>query len=220
MADEGRRPLRAYERLHLGRLGRLIATTRRAVGMTQVELALAAGMSRVHLARYETGRRRPRRSTLTRIAAALVFEAPTLGSVERLVDDFVEEAGPALAEESAHPERVARRRAKRVERADRVEDREEELSTFRVLHWFRTDRYRPEEELEEIQARLWAQYDEQLKERRVRRRAVEQGQVVARRGDREPPLRDPIPLPPLRPPVAVTPAPPHGCTWQPASRDR
>lgn len=215
MTDEGRRPLRAYERVHLERLGRLLATTRRAVGVTQGELALAAGLSRVQLARIETGVRRTRRSTLTRIAAALVFEAPTLGSVERLVDDLVEEAGPALAEESAYAERVARRRALRVERADRAEDREEESSTLRVIHWFRTDRYRPEDELEEIRERLWGQYAEQFAARRARRRAVEQGSLrgVGRRGREEVPLRDPIPVPPLRPPAA-TPPPAIGCTRQ------
>lgn len=201
MTDEGRRPLRAYERVHLQRLGRLIANTRRAVGITQDELALAAGLSRVQVARIETGTRRTRRSTLTRIAAALAFEAPTLGAVERLVDDFVEEVGPALAEESAYAERVGRRRAKRVEKADREEDRLEEESVFRVMRWFRAERYRPEDELEEIRARLWAQFNEELAERRDRRRAVEQGRTVGRgvgrRGGVEPALRDPVPLPPL-----------------------
>lgn len=217
MGDEGRRPLRAYERVHLERLGRLLATTRRAVGVTQNELALAAGLSRVQVARIETGVRRTRRSTLTRIAAALVFEAPTLGAVERLVDDLVNEAGPALAEESAYAERVARRRAKRVERADRAEDLAEEESTFRVVREFRTERYRPEREIEAFRERLWSQYDEELVERRARRRAVEQGQVVGGRRSVEPPLRDPVPIPPhllVRPPMAVAASPPFGCTRQ------
>lgn len=179
MADEGRRPLRAYERVHLERLGRLLATTRRAVGMTQESLALAAGISRVQLARIEGGTRRTRRSTLTRLAAALIVEAPSLGSVERLVDDLVEEVGPALAEESVYAERVNRRRVKRSEAAYRQLERADEASLFRWLYGKRygPDRWRyTDDELDELAAEMWGYFEERQQEIKAQRRAIEQAQ--------------------------------------------
>lgn len=52
------------------RAGTLIQTARVAAGLTQVELARAAGTSQPTIARYETGRSEPRASTLERILAA------------------------------------------------------------------------------------------------------------------------------------------------------
>lgn len=179
MADEGRRPLRVYERAHLERLGRLIANTRRAIGMTQASLALAAGLSRVQLARIETGTRRTRRSTLTRIAAALVVEVPKLGPVERLVEDFVEEAGPALAEESAYAERVSRRRSRRVDAAYRQLERAEAADLFR---WLYRRRYGPDrwmysdQELEELEDEMWGHFYRRQAERRAQREEIDRAQ--------------------------------------------
>lgn len=112
-----RRPILQREVPHLERLGRLLSTTRRALGLTQQEVALAAALHWTSLQRIELGTRRTRRSTLRRIAAVFVLEAPRLGPVERLLEDFVQAAGPALAEESAFAERVGRRRQVREERA-------------------------------------------------------------------------------------------------------
>ena len=85
--------------------------------MTQCDLALAADLSRVQIARIESGVRRTRRSTLRRIACVLVVENPRQGPVDQLLNDLVAMAGPALAEESAYAERVGRRRAVRSDKA-------------------------------------------------------------------------------------------------------
>ncbi|MCU1590252.1 MAG: hypothetical protein JWP11_1508 [Frankiales bacterium] len=176
MADEGRRPLRAYERVRLERLGTLLATTRRAIGLTQEELALRAGLSRVQVARLEAGTRRTRRSTLTRIAAALVVEVPKLGPVERLVADFVDEAGPALAEESQHAERVARRRGRRTDAAYRELERTEEQGLFRWLYERRygQDRWKyTEEQLDDLAAEMWGYFYERQAARKAQRREID-----------------------------------------------
>lgn len=176
MPDEGRRPLRAYERVHLERLGRLIANTRRAIDVTQADLALSAGLSRVQLARIETGTRRTRRSTLVRIAAALVVEVPKLGPVERLVEDFVQEVGPALAEESAYAERVTRRRSKRTDAAYRQLERTEAADLFR---WLYGKRYGPDrwmysdEELDDLAAEMWGYFYARQAERKAQRQEID-----------------------------------------------
>jgi len=50
--------------------GALIRSARTAAGLTQMELARAAGTSQPTIARYESGRSEPRASTLDRILAA------------------------------------------------------------------------------------------------------------------------------------------------------
>lgn len=177
MPNEGRRPLRAYERVHLERLGTLIATTRRAVGLTQAELALAASLSRVQVARIETGTRRTRRSTLTRLAGALVVEAPKLGPVARLVSDFVGEAGPALAEESAYAERVTRRRVQRAEAAYRQLERGEAADLRRWLYrrQYGSDRWlHSDEQLDDLAEEMWGHFHARQAERQAKRRVIEQ----------------------------------------------
>ncbi len=61
----------------------------------------------------ENGGRRTRRSTLGRVAAALTDANPSLGDEKPLADALAELAGPALAPESPHAERIARRRQRR-----------------------------------------------------------------------------------------------------------
>ena len=48
-----------------------ISAARKAAGMTQQQLADALGIAQQSVARWETGEREPRVSTLKRIAAAL-----------------------------------------------------------------------------------------------------------------------------------------------------
>ncbi len=171
-----RRPLRAHERAHLERLGRLLSTTRRAVGLTQESLALTAGLSRTHVDRLEHGTRRTRRSTLTRIAAVFVHEVPRLGPVDRLVDDLVSTAGPALAEESVYAERVTRRRRLRVETAYRQAKRREELALWRLLYVqeHSRDQWRTEEQMDELRAEMWGYLEQRMQEVEQRRRELEQ----------------------------------------------
>lgn len=176
MSDEGRsgwqpRPIRAHERGHLLTLGRLLGTVRRASGLTQAELALYADLHRVQVARIERGMSRTRRSTLERLAAALVVSNPGLGSAHRLADDLVEAAGPALAEESAYAERVARRRAKRSElawRHDEVADQGRALAAIIDLTTGKNSVWRSDEEAEELADEMWGYFLERRADMRLR----------------------------------------------------
>jgi hypothetical protein len=67
----------------------------------------------------ERGIRRRRRSTLDRIAAALVKVRPGLGTASDLADRLASLAGPALAPESKYRERVEKRRKARWRRLER-----------------------------------------------------------------------------------------------------
>jgi transcriptional regulator with XRE-family HTH domain len=154
----------------------LLGTTRRAIEMTQRELAVAAGLSRTHVDRLEHGTRRTRRSTLTRIAAAFVVEVPKLGPVDRLVDDFVREAGPALAEESIYAERVGRRRANR---SDAEHKRLAAQEARRLALWLYEQQYGPnrwmrsEQELDDLIVEMWGYYHQRQAERAAKRRDIE-----------------------------------------------
>lgn len=161
MSDVGRRPLRAVEVPHLQRLGRYLSGLRRAAGLTQPELALAAGLSRVQVARIETGVRRTRRSTLHRVAAVLVVDCPGSAPVDSLVEDMVSMAGPALAEESAYAERVTRRRTPREEKTYQRERRRRELALYALLYDMehgKLARWRPEGEMDELRAGVWGHH--------------------------------------------------------------
>ncbi len=86
--------------------------------MTQADLAVAAALSERTIRRLEVGERRTRRSTLERLVEAV---APTQPHAEReaLLQELVGVAGPALAAESAYPERVQARRARRARKHGR-----------------------------------------------------------------------------------------------------
>jgi hypothetical protein len=83
-----------------------------------------AEMAPRHVRRLERGECRTRRSTLERIANALADVEPDLGPAEQLVERLVELAGPALAPESPYADRIARRRARRVRKKQRVRMKE------------------------------------------------------------------------------------------------
>lgn len=175
-ADSTRRPLLAREVPHAERLGRLLATTRRALNLSQSDVAFSAGLHRVSIDRLEHGKRRTRRSTLTRIAAAFVLAEPRLGPVEELAASFVDAAGPALAEESVHAERVARRRASREERAWRRQEAQirehwwdflQQYEAYAATHWD------PDRNMEEARAGIIDAMFEDIEEARATRRAIE-----------------------------------------------
>jgi len=85
-------------------VGRVIAALRKAKGIRQSDLAEMSGLKQPNISRIESGLvKRPRRSTLARIAEALSLE------VEKLLD---ESAWPELG--------VPSRRANRGERSDNV----------------------------------------------------------------------------------------------------
>lgn len=174
MTADTRRPILGREQAHLERLGRMLRTTRRALGMTQEQVALGAGMHRVHLDRLESGKRRTRRSTLTRIAAVFVVQEPRLGPVGRLVADLVAEVGPALAEESAYAERVARRRALRTDRAyDQFEANERRALWFFLRQCEQDGRWRPPGQLEEVETGLLGLFAERLRDARQERAEID-----------------------------------------------
>lgn len=91
------RPLAAHEQPHLAALGRRLRALRRATGLTQAALGVAAGLHPVSVRRIELGLRRTRRSTLRRLVVALGTDP---AAVDRLLAELVDLAGPALAEES------------------------------------------------------------------------------------------------------------------------
>jgi transcriptional regulator with XRE-family HTH domain len=107
---------------HLDALGAALRAIRRAAGVSQHDLAARAEVNRVTLWRYEVGVRRPRASTLVRIATALAGAAPWVDAQE-VTDTLVGLAGPALAEESPFADRVERRRDRRTERRERDAER-------------------------------------------------------------------------------------------------
>ena len=113
---ETRRPIESWEVPHLERLGRLLRGLRKAAGMTQRGLARSAELSPWMLGQIELGTRRTRRSTLRRIARAIVAAHPNASTEDELTEQLVEAAGGALAPESGYRARVEQRRKRRAER--------------------------------------------------------------------------------------------------------
>ena len=112
-----RRPITPSEVPGLELLGTELRRLRREVaGLSRVRLGVCAEMSGRQIEQIERGIRRTRRSTLKRIAAALVQVEPELGDVNALVEQLVELAGAGLAPESDYRYRVERRRERRWSR--------------------------------------------------------------------------------------------------------
>jgi len=65
-------------------LGEGLVTARRACGLTQAQLAEAAGVTQAALSRYESDLREPDADVLARMAAALGVTVPLLTSMDRL----------------------------------------------------------------------------------------------------------------------------------------
>jgi hypothetical protein len=109
-----RRPITADEVAGLEALGDELRRLRWKVArVARPALAVRAQVSIRQIEQIEQAIRRTRRSTLERIAAALVEMKPELGEAADLVERLIELAGPGLAPESAYRERVERRRRRR-----------------------------------------------------------------------------------------------------------
>lgn len=92
-------------------LGGRLREYRCRAGLTQVDLARAVVISDRHLRRIERGDRRTRRSTLRRFADVLGARLDC--NPQKIFEDLLVAAGPALAPETAFPERVDARRNRR-----------------------------------------------------------------------------------------------------------
>jgi transcriptional regulator with XRE-family HTH domain len=109
---------------YLAQLGDHLRRLRLEAGLAQWAMADLAELAPRHIRRLERGECRTRRSTLERLANALVDVDPDLGPADQLLDELVELAGVALAGESAYPDRVARRRARRQRKKERLRMKE------------------------------------------------------------------------------------------------
>lgn len=118
MSAEGRRPVEEWEREHLLNLSGVITAARLNAGKSLSDIAIAAGLDYSHLRRVIAGDRRTRASTLARVAACLTNSDE---EARHLHEQLVHAAGPVLAPESTYEDRVARRRARRLQRAEHEE---------------------------------------------------------------------------------------------------
>jgi transcriptional regulator with XRE-family HTH domain len=97
-------------------LGSALLRARRDRKLNQRSLARTAQISERHLQRLERGERLTRASTLDRLARALESDE---AAAQVLLAEFLRLAGATLADETAHAERVERRRARRVAEVER-----------------------------------------------------------------------------------------------------
>lgn len=109
-----RRPIAPEEVAGLQALGDELRRLRWNVArLYRPRLAVRAEVSVRQLEQIEQAIRRTRRSTLARIAGALVGLRDDIGSPEELAERLAALAGPSLAPESKFPERVEKRRLAR-----------------------------------------------------------------------------------------------------------
>jgi hypothetical protein len=115
-----RRPIASDEVVGLQALGDEIRRLRWNVARVhRPRLAVSAEVSVRQLEQIEQAIRRTRRSTLARIAGALVGLRADIGSAEELAERLAALAGPSLAPESEFQERVEKRRRARWRHRDR-----------------------------------------------------------------------------------------------------
>jgi transcriptional regulator with XRE-family HTH domain len=112
-----RRPITPGEVGNLEALGARLRELRERAGLSRPALAEKAQLGKTQIELIERGGRRTRRSTLDRLAVAL-----TIGNSnpDELANELASLAGPALATESDHADRVARRRDRRWRKRQRT----------------------------------------------------------------------------------------------------
>jgi transcriptional regulator with XRE-family HTH domain len=146
--DVGRRPVEESERPYLIAFGTKLRNLRNRAGLTQADLAVGAMVKPLHIQRLENARRRPRPSTIRRLADALALASPSLPPhvlggdrpdvmpAPMISKELMVTAGPALAPESEHRDRIERRRDRRqrkIAHALEDEDRIAELVADEVM---------------------------------------------------------------------------------------
>lgn len=149
---ESRRPISEDEARALEAFGAALRMARKAAGLTQAELGLAAGYGKSWVYRLEAAVRRPRLSGIEALVAVIVRRSPVLGNGEALTRDLIRLAGIALAPESEYRERVERRRAKRVEDRRRDAERTKAIR-LRVFARMREEAHREHQEAAEAKRR-------------------------------------------------------------------
>lgn len=119
--EQARRPITAEERPYLETMGAELKRLRQTARLTGRGLAYMALVSQGHVWTIEAGRVRTRKSTLSRIAVALVAAEPDLGTAEEITERLATLAGPGLAAETQHEATQARRLRRRERRRERGE---------------------------------------------------------------------------------------------------
>ena len=117
--SECRRPIGDDEREGWQTFGGLLAGVRVRAGVSQRQLALAAGVGVRHLQRIEYGKRRTKLSTLLRMTDFLARfiehdEADHEEHSDRIIGALLEVSGVMLAPESEHQDRAEVQRRQRA----------------------------------------------------------------------------------------------------------
>lgn len=131
-----RRPISDEEVVHLVAWGAELRRLRTASPYTRAEVADMASISLAYLRELEVGTRRPRRSTVEGVLCAVLdgddLEEPAWSAH---LAAHVAMLGPALAPDTAYPEKVARTRARRAKKKARFRDAVEARATELALQW-------------------------------------------------------------------------------------
>lgn len=137
---EVRRPIEDWEVPLLVAFGSKLRDLRTRAGLTQDALAVGAMISRRHVIRLEYGHRRPRASTIRRIAEALALASaslppgfreqarPDLPAPAWITRELIVAVGAALAPESTDRDRIERRRDRAQRKIARALEDEERIS--------------------------------------------------------------------------------------------
>lgn len=124
MAAPCRRPIEEWEKPYLAAMGAILRQHRNTAHLSYRALSERTFISVRHLQRVERGQRRTRSRTLYVIARAIAAarlhdgtaDDHLLPMTERIRQELVSAAGPALAPPSEYEDRVARRRVRRIRR--------------------------------------------------------------------------------------------------------
>lgn len=114
-----RRPISDEEAQDLEAFGASLRLAREAAGLSQIKLARLAGYGDSQVQRLEAATRRPRRSSIERLAEVIVEHAPSFESAADLTDVLAKLAGIGLAPESDYADKIAASRARRLGKRDR-----------------------------------------------------------------------------------------------------
>ena len=110
------RPFEDWELPFLERFSGALARHRALAGLSYRRLRLATGLAISFLHDLEHGERRPRHSTIRRIARALAESRGAFCLADDIAEELIEAIGAAAAPESPSMERIERRRDRHVKK--------------------------------------------------------------------------------------------------------